>query len=488
MRKNNQNKMKKSLIISFIFIIFLGICPFCKVNAAGNLFYDGSPKKGSFEFDKNTGKIILEKEGKCINKCNDGDYQLIAGLTFLDSSAKRCACVKTDGASFSSLLIFIIKFILGSIGTVTTIIIIYHGFRWAFSAGNANIISKSKEGITNAIIGLIMSLTCGLLLQVINPKLVEMENLGISVDKVDIILEDSCNRYKTQQECEEAYNNGVDTCVWRMESKGDIGGEKIPQCFRICTTNENTCNSSCADKFRALITAAPDLYRESLKRQEADCRESCRQSSIGKYCNYEVDGDVYSTTSGKIMISNEELGRNFLESYNSVVKDIGFTTGRNEYFYQCINNVCQNVGCERRKSGVTTFCETTKTSDKNIFNNINEGGEVYQRSVCAKIYVYKNPQEDDNYYITREVCVNKICQKYGDPCDKDDGIRSYNSLEKLICGNDNNGKDTSDICVYTDCNEHVGKKCNSYNNDNSSDKYYCDDSWKGDNDNICKER
>lgn len=130
------------------------------------------------------------KEDKRCNSCSKKeDYQLTTGLPFFGADVTKCACIPVNtGAQF--FLSSILKFIMGSVATLTTIIIIVAGFRWGFSAGNKKIIADSQVMIKNAIIGLIMSLTSGLMLSIINPNLLkpqilEVENVDISASYVN---------------------------------------------------------------------------------------------------------------------------------------------------------------------------------------------------------------------------------------------------------------------------------------------------------------
>jgi hypothetical protein len=50
----------------------------------------------------------------------------------------------------------LIKIALGFIGIILVVILIIAGFRWMTSAGNQDVVSKSKSQIVSAIIGLII--------------------------------------------------------------------------------------------------------------------------------------------------------------------------------------------------------------------------------------------------------------------------------------------------------------------------------------------
>ncbi len=116
--------------------------------------------------------------------CNGmGKYKLTTGVPFFGMSKGQCGNVDSGMDIF---LTGLLKFILGSVGTITVIIIIVAGFMWAFSAGNRNTIIKAKKMITDAVIGLVLTLTCGLMLKVINPNLVRVGELFTKIKPTKI--------------------------------------------------------------------------------------------------------------------------------------------------------------------------------------------------------------------------------------------------------------------------------------------------------------
>jgi len=103
-----------------------------------------------------------------------------------------------------SFLSGILKFVFGSVGTITVIIIIVAGFMWSFSAGNKNMIIKAQKMISDAVIGLVMTLTCGLMLQVINPSLLDLGSLFTKIRPKTVNImkqsEPSAKDQKTQRQ------------------------------------------------------------------------------------------------------------------------------------------------------------------------------------------------------------------------------------------------------------------------------------------------
>lgn len=225
---NNVFNLKKFFIFSFLFLVFLS--SFSSVFAVDDLFVDDSSstissgqniktncdsdtefvvskliggkklcqtkiKNGeSCTFDYNKNLDASCQSGYCDksnnnNKCADdsncigkGKYKLTTGLPFFGMSKGQCINVN-DGANI--FLSGMLKFILGSVGTVTVIIIIVAGFMWSFSAGNPNTVKKAKTMISNAVIGLVLTLTSGLMLQVVNPNLLNLGGIFGALSQID---------------------------------------------------------------------------------------------------------------------------------------------------------------------------------------------------------------------------------------------------------------------------------------------------------------
>lgn len=75
------------------------------------------------------------------------------------------------------------QFFVTSAGVLSTVMIVFGGFRWLTAAGNAQRIGEAKETITSAIFGLVLALVSYVLLYTINPSIVSLEKLTIPIIK-----------------------------------------------------------------------------------------------------------------------------------------------------------------------------------------------------------------------------------------------------------------------------------------------------------------
>ncbi|MCK5211753.1 hypothetical protein KAJ89_03555 [Candidatus Parcubacteria bacterium] len=83
----------------------------------------------------------------------------------------------------------IYTYAIGTVGILSTVVIIFGGFLWATAAGNNSRVDNAKTWITSALTGLVLALFSYTLLHMINPALVELT--PINVTKIGT-LEISC--------------------------------------------------------------------------------------------------------------------------------------------------------------------------------------------------------------------------------------------------------------------------------------------------------
>ncbi|HNZ73158.1 MAG TPA: hypothetical protein PKG73_00945, partial [bacterium] len=72
------------------------------------------------------------------------------------------------------------NFIIGAIGILATVMIMYGGLKWLTSRGNSAVISNAKEKIFSALIGLVLVFLSYTILYLVNPNLVNIKPLDIS--------------------------------------------------------------------------------------------------------------------------------------------------------------------------------------------------------------------------------------------------------------------------------------------------------------------
>jgi len=79
------------------------------------------------------------------------------------------------------------KFLVGSAGMVAVIVMMAGGYLWIFAGGNTARVGQAKDYISGAVIGLTLALGSYMILNMINPDLINMKNFEIpTVPKVSI--------------------------------------------------------------------------------------------------------------------------------------------------------------------------------------------------------------------------------------------------------------------------------------------------------------
>ncbi|MEK7653065.1 MAG: pilin [Patescibacteria group bacterium] len=85
--------------------------------------------------------------------------------------------IKTENPLYKYISVWY-GFIIGSIGILATVMIMYGGFKWLTSRGNSSQISDAKEKIISAITGLLLAFLSYTILNLINPRLVQITTPG----------------------------------------------------------------------------------------------------------------------------------------------------------------------------------------------------------------------------------------------------------------------------------------------------------------------
>lgn len=84
---------------------------------------------------------------------------------------------RTAGQYIRALYVYFV----GVVGVLAVAMIMYAGFLWITAAGNATRVTQAKEQMNAAVIGLILTLTSFLLLQLINPELVKLRDFNLPI-------------------------------------------------------------------------------------------------------------------------------------------------------------------------------------------------------------------------------------------------------------------------------------------------------------------
>ena len=87
--------------------------------------------------------------------------------------------ITLTGATFGEYISALYVFFVGVAGILATVMIIYGGYKYVISRGNAGKMSDARDQITTAITGLVLSLGAYLILLTINPHLVKFDGFQL---------------------------------------------------------------------------------------------------------------------------------------------------------------------------------------------------------------------------------------------------------------------------------------------------------------------
>lgn len=86
-----------------------------------------------------------------------------------------------DGTTFAKYIRAIFIIFIWSVGVLATVMVVYGGVRWVAAAGDASRINQAKDVVYNAIIGLVIALTSVVMLNLIDPRLVNFQGLSSEI-------------------------------------------------------------------------------------------------------------------------------------------------------------------------------------------------------------------------------------------------------------------------------------------------------------------
>lgn len=126
---------------------------------------------------------------------------------------------KSSVNDLGDYLVLIYKYVVYLAGIFAVIMIVVAGFRWVAAGGNEGQISGAKEQIKNSIIGLVLVSGSYLMLNIINPDLVNVHKLNIKK-----LGEEP---FAQQEPEEEPYNVYNDPEVHNQDANADSEGSNI---------------------------------------------------------------------------------------------------------------------------------------------------------------------------------------------------------------------------------------------------------------------
>lgn len=112
--------------------------------------------------------------------------KLHVGIGNTELKLDTISCVpgqECDIGWISQYIVAIYKYGIILAAVLTTVMIMVGGFLWLMSGGSSNRVSKAKEFITNALMGLLLALFSYMLLYTINPRLTALGPISVYAPK-----------------------------------------------------------------------------------------------------------------------------------------------------------------------------------------------------------------------------------------------------------------------------------------------------------------
>ncbi len=88
--------------------------------------------------------------------------------------------IEITGATIGEYVAALYAFVVGAIGIIAALMVLYGGLKWLTAAGNLSRVQDAKEQISSAIIGVVLAFCAYILLLTISPKLVKFRSLELT--------------------------------------------------------------------------------------------------------------------------------------------------------------------------------------------------------------------------------------------------------------------------------------------------------------------
>ena len=98
------------------------------------------------------------------------------------------------GYSIGKYINALYKYAIGTVGILAATVIMWSGFMWIMAGGNPQKITEAKTWLTGALSGLVLAMTCALILNTINPELIKIRSIVPEpIKKTDVVSEKCCH-------------------------------------------------------------------------------------------------------------------------------------------------------------------------------------------------------------------------------------------------------------------------------------------------------
>ncbi|MBT6955267.1 MAG: hypothetical protein HN991_02875 [Candidatus Jacksonbacteria bacterium] len=181
------------LLVSMLAITLVGIGAFQLVQAAENgvddiqlqFEYPGGITTGGKKLCAHTVGTKDEKECTTDKDCDEGEFS--PGLCVLTNVVLKTGENNDPGSALYVFLNNIYKLAIVIASMAAVLMLVVGGYKWIFAGGNSSVVDSAKKTIKGAILGLVIALLSFSILQIVNPKTLDIsisKHLS-SVDRID---------------------------------------------------------------------------------------------------------------------------------------------------------------------------------------------------------------------------------------------------------------------------------------------------------------
>ncbi len=387
-----RKKINKYFILSFFLFIFL---------ATPLISFSATTGTNNFESIKFTPQIEFPGTG-------------ISGETELSNLPNDDGIISSD--LLSKYIKAIYQYGLSIAGILAAVIIMGAGVIWLTSGGDSGKINQAKQYIIGSIVGVFLLFGAYIILNTINPNLIELKPIEVEVTK---------NIYETITCCHNSQGETIVSVFYNEEIPYVSGGDKDGEMFTGCSSNYNGAKqcakgAECVRKLES-VTTIPGAYggTQTYNYSYSCSEEAAPEDTVEKIANIKtiicchpdnkgINIDVTEKDGKQYYANGEKAGQLFIgcDKDTEGVQCVGGSTciyyrngvkkyicSNDTYCCSCYKNpildpridyYCTNVGshdeCEK-------YCEEKSLSDghgKNYYNDDPYPASLYTCSSSNK--------------------------------------------------------------------------------------------------------
>ena len=287
---------------------------------------------------------------------NAGGIEFVPQVTIPGSSFRANTQTEIDSSSIANYIKSIYDYLLAIVGLTAAIALMIGGTLWLTSGGSSQRVSQAKSWISGSLTGLVLALLSYLILQTINPNLIEFTSLDVQKIKP---IQIGCCKYQVKNSGNVAIDTSESECYAILTNPNKVNNP-IP------TTTQKDLDDNYSGLISEYINSQvtnKDLYMfdKDKNAKENECKvlgyhfwwDRSNPVNGGKTIAKATEGEW--TTDPKFYLFNGYIDSTFISKKDFMEKegDVNINRARINWLYICSS---KGDGSKCKNSPIYCFC------------------------------------------------------------------------------------------------------------------------------------